>query len=99
MVFEDVHWIDPISLELLELTVERVSSLRVLLVMTFRPEFQSPWTGDAHVTTLALNRLGRQHGAELVKRLTGNKQLPSAILDQITAHADGVPLFVEELMS
>ena len=97
MVFEDVHWIDPISLELLELAVERVSSLRVLLVMTFRPEFQSPWTGDAHVTTLALNRLGRQHGAELVKRLTGNKQLPSAILDQITAHADGVPLFVEEL--
>ena len=97
MVFEDVHWIDPISLELLELAVERISSLRVLLIMTFRPEFQSPWTGDAHVTTLALNRLGRQHGAELVKRLTGNKQLPSAILDQITAHADGVPLFVEEL--
>nr|WP_283814628.1 adenylate/guanylate cyclase domain-containing protein [Bradyrhizobium australiense] len=97
MVFEDVHWIDPISLELLELTVERISSLRVLLVITFRPEFQSPWTGDAHVTTLALNRLGRQHGAELVKCLTGNKQLPSAILDQITAHADGVPLFVEEL--
>jgi class 3 adenylate cyclase len=97
MVFEDVHWIDPISLELLELMVERVSSLRVLLIMTFRPEFQSPWTGDAHVTTLALNRLGRQHGAELVKCLTGNKHLPSAILDQITAHADGVPLFVEEL--
>jgi class 3 adenylate cyclase len=97
MVFEDVHWIDPISLELLELTVERVASLRVLLIMTFRPEFQSPWTGDAHVTTLALNRLGRQHGAELVKCLTGNKHLPSAILDQITAHADGVPLFVEEL--
>jgi class 3 adenylate cyclase len=97
MVFEDVHWIDPISLELLELTVERVQSLRVLLIITFRPEFPSTWTGDAHVTTLALNRLGRQHGAELVKRLTGNKQLPSAILDQITAHADGVPLFVEEL--
>jgi class 3 adenylate cyclase len=97
MVFEDVHWIDPISLELLELTVERIPSLRVLLVMTFRPEFQSPWTGDAHVTTLALNRLGRQHGAELVKRLIGNKELPSAILDRITAHADGVPLFVEEL--
>jgi class 3 adenylate cyclase len=97
MVFEDVHWIDPISLELLELTVERVASLHVLLIMTFRPEFQSPWTGEAHVTTLALNRLGRRHGAELVKCLTGNKHLPSAILDQITAHADGVPLFVEEL--
>lgn len=97
MIFEDVHWIDPISLELLELTVERIPSLRVLLVITLRPEFQSPWTGDAHVTTLELNRLGRRHGAELVKRLTGNKQLPSAILDQITAHADGVPLFVEEL--
>jgi class 3 adenylate cyclase len=97
MVFEDIHWIDPISLELLEQTVERIPSLRVLLVMTFRPEFQSPWTGDSHVTTLALNRLGRQHGAELVKRLTGNKQMPSAILHQITAHADGVPLFVEEL--
>jgi class 3 adenylate cyclase len=97
MVFEDVHWIDPISLELLELTVERIPSLRVLLVITLRPEFQSPWTGDAHVTTLELNRLDRRHGTELVKRLTGNKQLPSAILDQITAHADGVPLFVEEL--
>jgi class 3 adenylate cyclase len=97
MIFEDVHWIDPISLELLGLTVERIPSLRVLLVITLRPEFQSPWTGDAHVTTLELNRLGRRHGAELVKRLTGNKQLPSAILDQITAHADGVPLFVEEL--
>jgi class 3 adenylate cyclase len=97
MVFEDVHWIDPISLELLELTVERISSLPVLLVITFRPEFPSPWTGDAHVTTLALSRLGRRHGAELVNRLTGNKELPSAILDQITAHADGVPLFVEEL--
>ncbi len=97
MVFEDVHWIDPISLELLELTVERVPSLRVLLVITFRPEFPSPWTGDPHVTTLALNRLGRRHGAELVNRLTGNKELPSAILDQIIAHADGVPLFVEEL--
>lgn len=97
MVFEDVHWIDPISLELLELTVERVQSLRVLLVITFRPEFPSPWTGDAHVTTLALSRLDRRHGAELVNRLIGNKELPPAILDQITAHADGVPLFVEEL--
>ncbi len=97
MVFEDVHWIDPISLELLELTVERVQCLRVLLVITSRPEFPSPWTGDAHVTTLTLSRLGRRHGAELVSRLTGNKELPSAIRDQITAHADGVPLFVEEL--
>ncbi|MET3591326.1 class 3 adenylate cyclase [Mesorhizobium shonense] len=97
MVFEDVHWIDPISLELLELTVERVPSLQVLLVITFRPEFQSPWTGDAHVTTLALNRLDRWHGAELVNHLTGNKEMPSVVLDQITAHADGVPLFVEEL--
>jgi hypothetical protein len=97
MVFEDVHWIDPISLELLELTVKRVPSLPVLLVITFRSEFPPPWTGDAHVTTLALNRLGRRNGAELVNRLTGNKELPSAIVDQITAHADGVPLFVEEL--
>src|ERR1700730_709150 len=97
MVFEDVHWIDPISLELLELAVERVPSLPVLLVITFRPEFPSPWTGDAHVTTLALNRLGPRNGVEMVNRLTGNKELPSAILDQITAHADGVPLFVEEL--
>src|SRR3984893_13239444 len=97
MVFEDVHWIDPISLELLELTVERVPSLPVLLVITFRPEFPSPWTGDADVTTLALNRLGPRNGVEMVNCLTGNKELPSAILDQITAHADGVPLFVEEL--
>ncbi|MDB5407426.1 MAG: guanylate cyclase [Rhodospirillales bacterium] len=97
MVFEDVHWIDPISLELLELTVDRVPSWPLLLIITCRPEFASPWSGDAHVTTLALNRLGRRDGATLVNCVTGNKKLPSAVFDQITAHADGVPLFVEEL--
>ena len=59
MVYEDVHWIDPSSRELLDLTVERVARLPVLLVITFRPEFQPPWTGQAHVSTLSLNRLGR----------------------------------------
>ena len=62
MVFEDAHWIDPTSRELLDLIVERVRNLPVLLIVTFRPEFQSPWTGEAQVTMLALNRLDRAIG-------------------------------------
>ena len=97
MVFEDAHWIDPTSRELLDLTVERVPSLPVLLVVTFRPEFQPPWTGQPHVTMLALNRLGRGDGAALVERLAGNAGLPHEIVDEIVERTDGVPLFVEEL--
>jgi predicted ATPase len=97
MTFEDVHWIDPSTLELLGLVVERIQRLPVLLLITFRPEFQPPWTGQAHVTTLTMSRLGRRQGSALVAWVTGDKPLPAAIVGQIVAHTDGVPLFVEEL--
>ena len=97
MVFEDTHWIDPTSRELLDLTLDRISRLPVLLVVTFRPEFQHAWGGQPHVTMLALNRLGGRDGAALVERLAGNAGLAEEIVDEIVVRADGVPLFVEEL--
>jgi class 3 adenylate cyclase/tetratricopeptide (TPR) repeat protein len=96
-LYEDVHWIDPSTLELLGLAIERVRQLPVLVLITFRPEFQPPWTGHAHVTTLTMSRLGRRQGADLVARVTGAKPLPGEIVEQIVARTDGVPLFVEEL--
>ena len=97
MVFEDAHWIDPTSLELLDLIVERVRSLPVLLIATFRPEFQPPWTGQPQVTMLALNRLDRRDRAVLVEQIAGGKALPDEVVGQIADRTDGVPLFVEEL--
>jgi class 3 adenylate cyclase/predicted ATPase len=97
MVFEDAHWIDPTSRELLDLTVERVRSLPVLLIVTFRPEFQPPWTGRPQVSMLALNRLDRRDRTVLVEQIAGGKTLPDDVIDQITDRTDGVPLFVEEL--
>jgi predicted ATPase len=97
MVFEDAHWIDPTSRELLDLTVERVRSLPVLLIVTFRPEFQPPWTGQPQVTMLALNRLDRRDGSTLVEHIAGAKALPDEVVTQIVDRTDGVPLFVEEL--
>jgi class 3 adenylate cyclase/predicted ATPase len=97
MVFEDAHWIDPSSRELLDLIFDRVSGLHVLLVVTFRPEFQHAWSGQPHVTMLALNRLGGRDGAALVERLAGNAGLAHETVDEIVERADGVPLFVEEL--
>jgi class 3 adenylate cyclase/predicted ATPase len=97
IVFEDVHWIDPTSQELLDRMVERVDSLRVLIVITFRPVYAAPWGGHPHVTALALNRIGRQASQAMVSALTGNKTLPDDVLEQILAKTDGVPLFVEEL--
>jgi predicted ATPase/class 3 adenylate cyclase len=96
IVFEDAHWIDPTSRELLELTVERVRRLPVLLIVTFRPEFQPPWVGQSQVTMLALNRLDRHDRRVLVKQIAG-KALPYAVVAQIADRTDGVPLFVEEL--
>ena len=96
-LYEDVHWIDPSTLELLGMVIERIRQLPVLALITFRPEFQPPWTGQAHVTSLTMSRLGRRQGADLVARVTGDKPLPAAIVEQIVARTDGVPLFVEEL--
>jgi class 3 adenylate cyclase/predicted ATPase len=97
MVFEDAHWIDPTSRELLDLIVERVRSLPALLIVTFRPEFQPPWTGQPQVTMLALNRLDRRDRTALVALIAGGKALPDDVIDQIADRTDGVPLFVEEL--
>jgi class 3 adenylate cyclase/predicted ATPase len=97
MVFEDAHWIDPTSRELLDLIVERVRSLPMLLIVTFRPEFQPPWTGQPQVTMLALNRLDRRDRTALVEQIAGGKALPDDVIGQIVDRTDGVPLFVEEL--
>jgi predicted ATPase len=97
MIVEDAHWIDPTSRELLDLTVERVRSLPVLLIMTFRPEFQALWTGQPQVTMLALNRLDRRDRTLLVEEIAGGKALPDEVVGQIAERTDGVPLFVEEL--
>lgn len=97
MIFEDAHWIDPSSRELLDTTIERVARLPVLLVITFRPEFHPPWTGQAHVTTLNLSRLGRREGASLAGSVARNNVLPVEIIEEIIERTDGIPLFVEEL--
>ena len=97
MVFEDAHWIDPTTHELLDLTVDRVRHLPVLLVITFRPEFQPPWGGRSQVASVALNRLGERDGEALVKKLAGNAALAADIVADIVERTDGVPLFVEEL--
>jgi predicted ATPase len=97
MIYEDVHWIDATSQEALDLMVPRLQSLPVLLIITYRPEYSPRWREHAHVTILGLSRLGRRQAKELVAKLTGGRALPPEVLDQILAHTDGVPLFVEEL--
>ena len=97
MVFEDVHWIDPTSRELLDLTIDRIRQLPVLLLITFRPEFHSPWGGRAHVSSVMLNRLGGREGETMVRALAGNAGLSPEIIAEIVERTDGVPLFVEEL--
>ncbi|HEX6113134.1 MAG TPA: hypothetical protein VFZ10_12545 [Geminicoccaceae bacterium] len=97
LTYEDVHWIDPTTQELLGLTLGRSQRLPVLAIITFRPEFQPPWTGLPHVSTLTLTRLGRRDGAAMVERVAGAKTLPAEVSAQILAKTEGVPLFVEEL--
>jgi predicted ATPase len=97
MVFEDLHWIDPSSRELLDRTIERIASLPVLLVATFRPEFAPPWSGLPRVTALTLARLDRRTGTEMVTGIAGNRALSSETTAEIVERADGIPLFVEEL--
>jgi predicted ATPase len=97
VMIEDAHWMDPTSRELLDLAVEGVRSLRVLLVVTFRPEFQPPRIGQPQVTILALNRLDSRDRTALVEQIAGEKPLPEEVVRQIADRTDGVPLFVEEL--
>jgi class 3 adenylate cyclase/tetratricopeptide (TPR) repeat protein len=97
MIFEDVHWSDPTTRELLDLLIERVPALRLLVVITFRPEFSPPWVGRPQVTLLTLNRLPTRQRIEMISRMIGGKALPREIADQIVERTDGVPLFIEEL--
>src|SRR6516225_797148 len=97
LVFEDANWADATSLELLDLTVERVRQLPVLALFTFRPEFEPPWIGLPNVGTLTLGRLDHNDVENMVARVTGGRMLPAEVMKQIVAKTDGNPLFVEEL--
>ncbi|HLN48302.1 MAG TPA: AAA family ATPase, partial [Steroidobacteraceae bacterium] len=97
MIFEDAHWTDPTSLEAFGRTVDRIKTLPALLIVTFRPEFNAPWAGRSHVTSLALNRLGERETATIIARLVGNKELPADVMAEIVERTDGIPLFVEEM--
>ncbi len=97
MVFDDIHWIDPSSRELLDRVTERIADWPMLLLAMFRPEFQPPWIGQPHVTMLTLARLDRRDTAAMVANVVGNAALPPEIMEEIAERTDGVPLFVEEL--
>ena len=97
LVFEDVHWADPTSIELLDLMVERTRRLAILTLITFRPEFEPSWAGLANVSALTLQRLGRRDVQAIVGGVAEGRTLPSEVMEQIVSKADGVPLFIEEL--
>ena len=85
MIFEDVHWIDPTSLEMLGRAVDRVRNLRALLIVTFRPDFDPPWLGRPYVTALTINRLAEREIAVMVERVIGNKLLPAGVLTTLSS--------------
>jgi predicted ATPase len=97
MIFEDAHWTDPTSLEAFGRTVDQIKTLPALLIVTFRPEFNAPWAGRSHVTSMALNRLGEREKAAIIARLVGNKELSADLMAEIVERTDGIPLFVEEM--
>ena len=96
-IVEDLHWIDPSTLEFLSLFLDQGPTARLLALLTCRPEFHPPWGFRAHLTSLTLNRLPRPQVPQMIGRMTGGKALPLEVLEQIVAKTDGVPLFVEEL--
>jgi predicted ATPase len=97
VIFEDGHWADPTSLELIGRLVGHIASHRVLMVISFRPEFESPWIEQAHVTALALNRLAPRDVDVMIDHIVGNNSLPAAVRQDIIERTDGIPLFVEEM--
>ena len=97
VVLEDAHWIDPTTSEFVDLMADAIQRLRVLLLITYRPEFNCPWSGYPHATTLALNRLTRNQTESVILHVADDNPLPAEVVDQIVAKTDGVPLFVEEL--
>jgi class 3 adenylate cyclase/predicted ATPase len=96
-VFEDAHWADATSIELLSLSVQRISNLPILALITFRPEFEAPWSNLPGVSSLTLGRLDPPHAQMLVHEVTGGRPLPGELLEQMVTKADGIPLFIEEL--
>ena len=97
MIFEDVHWIDPTSLEALGRGIDRIKSVGVLLIITYRAEFEPPWLGRPYVTALSLNRLGEREIGAMIDRVAGNHTLHETIRQDIVERTDGIPLFVEEM--
>jgi class 3 adenylate cyclase/tetratricopeptide (TPR) repeat protein len=97
MIFEDIHWIDPTSLEALGRGIDRIKSVGVLLITTYRPEFEAPWIGRPYVTVLTLNQLGEREIAAMIDRVAGNRRVPDGIRQDIIERTDGIPLFVEEM--
>jgi predicted ATPase len=97
MIFEDAHWADATSLELFGRVVDRIQSLQVLLIVTFRPEFEPPWIGQPHVMAMTINRLTQRDVGAMIDRVVGNKQPPASIRQDIIERTDGIPLFVEEM--
>jgi len=96
-VMEDLHWIDPTTLEFLSLLVDQGPTARILALWTFRPDFSPPWTGRSHVTQVMLPRLPRRQAVEMTSQVAHRKALPAEVIEQVVAKTDGVPLFVEEL--
>jgi class 3 adenylate cyclase/tetratricopeptide (TPR) repeat protein len=97
IIMEDLHWLDASSLELLDLLIYRAKTLPMLIVLTFRPEFNPPWMGESHSTSIVINRLTADAALSIIQEVVGGKQLPNEIIKHIISHADGVPLFIEEL--
>jgi class 3 adenylate cyclase/tetratricopeptide (TPR) repeat protein len=96
-VMEDMHWIDPTTLEFLNLLVDQGPTARILALFTFRPDFSPPWTGRSHLTQVTVHRLPRHQAVEVIRQVAQGKTLPPEVIEQIVAKTDGVPLFVEEL--
>jgi len=97
MVLEDAHWIDPTTRELFDIIAEQIRTLPVLLIVTYRPEFRPSWVGQSHVTVLTLNRLDRRANVAMIQQVTGGREIPPDLLEQIVTRTDGIPLFIEEM--
>jgi predicted ATPase len=97
LLFEDAHWADPSTLEVLDLLIDRARTMPLLAVLTHRPGFQTHWSGHGHVGAMNLPRLTRMQSVAMVAALAGGKALPASLLEQILTRTDGVPLFIEEL--